>query len=82
MKQIEEWISESLNPDKSDLKRVNSTLIEYQIDRLSLSKQNLSADQIDRLYRALYVCTCSFFQTLQATINTPETLQRVWLVLQ
>ena len=33
----------------------------FQIDRLSLTKMNLSNDNIDRLFRAMYVTVAGFF---------------------
>jgi len=36
-------------------------LINYKLDRLTLQKQGLNTEDVDRIYRALYVTTNSFF---------------------
>lgn len=65
IKQIEDWLSESLGKSKPP---ASQSLFHYQIDRISLGKACLSPEDIDRLYRTLYVTTDGLFATLNSLL--------------
>lgn len=42
----------------------------YQIDRLSLNQENLSPQEIDRIYKALFVYTTGFYELVSQNIRS------------
>jgi hypothetical protein len=64
---------------------VKSALLLFEIDRLTLAKLGLKSDDIDRLYRILYVTSEGFFQTIEDITSHKKStgvLIRIWKAFQ
>ena len=82
-KQIEDWFNEAVEPyvkliDPDPLK---TPLMKLRIDRITLGKLGIITEQIERLYRSIYVSSVSFFQTLADVLKHQKgngLICRVW----
>lgn len=58
----------------------------YQVDRMTLMNSGLSGDEVDRIYRALFVYSVGFFEHLRKILsNTKKNFQiltSIWKVFQ
>ena len=46
-----------------------SMMFDYGIDRLTLNKTGISNENVDRLYRQLFLTTTGFLKTIQDVLN-------------
>lgn len=70
-KVIETWINETLkDAEHLDIPGVvlkpehKNPVSRYQIDRLSLTNAGVPSDQVDRIYRGLFVYSIGFYEML------------------
>ena len=59
-------------------------LVRYQIDRLLLNNEGVSIDNIDRIYRGLFVYSLGFYEMIYSTLdhasNKYTLMASVWKV--
>ena len=82
---LETWINDTLNEAEyfkvdGTVKRLNNArgqtgsfssgmMFDYGIDRLTLNKSGVSNENVDRLYRQLFVTTTGFLQTVEDIVK-------------
>ena len=90
-KVIENWIDETLqNAEHLDIPGVVLTpenklpINRYGIDRQTLMKENIDNDDIDRIYRALFVYSVGFYELINKVMAHTEkkytTITNIWKV--
>lgn len=73
---LETWINNTISdatfvnlPNQIIKQESNSHLMRYGIDRTALLKAGLQAEDIDRLYRSLFVYSIGFYQLIQTILK-------------
>ena len=74
---IETWINETLaDAEHLDIPGVilkpehKNPISRYQIERLSLMNAGLSSEEVDKVYRALFVYSVGFFEHLRKVFSS------------
>ena len=52
-------------------------MFDYGVDRLTLNKSGISNENVDRLYRQLFVVTSGFLKTIQDILKEQADLLRL-----
>jgi len=79
---MEVWLNETLQTasiaqvnetlgDKTELVKIEQKkpLNRFSVDRMSLMQAGINSDQIDRIYRSLFVYSVGFYEMLKAAIG-------------